>query len=246
MCMRILLILGLFVIFLVAMPAYTYPALTGPTGLVNLPSAEVVPVGQCNVAADFAQTENNVREMKNSYPVRLQGGVWENLEVGACININGAGDQHLWNANGKYATPFGIAGLDLAIGALYQSADTNPFLRITQVYVAGTRDLGCARRRFALKGTLGANWTQVEIGGKITVLRAYAGFDVDLNRKIALVGEYQSKDAKLDEESLWGTAVRYPLTHTLTGEVGYTNGPISGAKKANVFLGVNYAYGTGK
>ena len=212
--MKKLLILGMLAAL--ACAAYAYPTLGGPTGLVTVPDATVVPTGQLQIAVDWWNLESDDAII----PLRLLYGVNDSLELGATFTTSEAtGSDDVWSINAKFVTPLQLADSTMAVGASYaQDGDD-----VLTVYGALSKEFN---ENFA--GTAALQWDDATedfmlgIGGKAT-----------LDNGLILVGEYVN--------AMPGAAVnfaaRYPLTDALTAQIGVINALDS------VTIGLNYAFG---
>ncbi|HOF88220.1 MAG TPA: hypothetical protein PLZ36_08995 [Armatimonadota bacterium] len=115
--MKKLLVLGMAVAL--ASVAFAFPTQLGPTGGVVVPDCAIaeglsVTVFDPPAAVDIPQTQ-------------VLFGLTENLEVGfGFFDAGGIGDTS-WSINAKYALPIDLAGLQLAVGAVYfDAANINP------------------------------------------------------------------------------------------------------------------------
>jgi len=239
--MKKLFVLGMAVVMLAAAcAAYAYPTFTGPTGLVNAPTAEVAPAGQLDLAVDYFASKNDETGDKNSWPVRVLYGAGSGFEVGAAYDVNGIAGKSLWDVNAKYKTTFCPAGIDLAIGAIYGQANTDPdTLRATQAYLAGTK---CFNLVLPIALTIGANWTQLEQLDAVSGWHGFIGADVTLMKQLDLVADYQTINKHLDGKSLWSACLRYCVTPALAVQAGVNNGLFVGTSKSRYFVGANYAF----
>jgi len=127
--MKKLFILGLAL--LAACVANAIPTLTGPTGGLELPTA--------NVATGVTVSMNlDVAGDSPAYPSSgVLFGVCKGLEVGGQFGQVNAGDgrESTWNVNGKYQLPINAGAAKIAIGAGFGQ---DIFDHLWNVYLAGT------------------------------------------------------------------------------------------------------------
>ena len=253
-----MLTLGLAVAMLAAAcAAYAYPTLAGPTGLVNVPTAEVASAGQFVAALDYYNSKDNGKTDSNSYPFRVLYGFGNNLEVGVgydsdALSMTSYPDETetlststkaLWDVNAKYKIP-SYFGADWAVGALYGQANTDPDnTNVTQVYLAGTKDFSTGEGAPSIKGTIGVNWTQVKATVTNSAWRFFLGAEAIVMPNLSVLADVQTKDSDLDRNAMWSAAARYAFTPVLSAQLGFTNGPIIGANDTNLLLGVDYTFG---
>jgi len=242
--MKQLLILGM--IATLACSAFAaYPTLSGPSGLATLPDAGIAPTGQFMLAADYWNAEE---WLGTTYPIRFLYGVNESLELGAIYWINNDDDANAWGINGKYVLPIALGNMPWAVGASYQNFsdwDEN----FIQVYFVGTKAFTEAADTMpGFKGTIGANWSKdTWNNGDSTdsAVRFFVGLEADFANKLALAGEFQTKNDNVDNNAIWSLVARYPFTGALSGQIGYTNafGPFGWMDDSHLFAGVAYTFG---
>jgi hypothetical protein len=235
--MRLALFVGLTALLAVAACAVSL-TLTGPSGLVTLPTAAVVAPGQLVAALDYYNTDDDA-----TIPLRVTYGIAPGWEAGARYAINDT--ANVWAVNAKYLTPLSIADFRLAAGAQYSQSDASPSTQVTQAYLTGTRTLLEAKGKApAVTGTLAANWTKVAPG--TNGVRAALGLQADCSLTHAsVIAEYQTKSSRLGEaDPVWSLAARYPATPQLTVQAGLTNGALLAQKGSNLFVGASYAFET--
>ena len=235
-----------------ACAAYGYPTLQGPTGIVIVPTADTAGFANLQLAAAFYDS-GEAGLVENSYPVRALFGPLPGLEIGAAYWIAGffGNDVNTWNLNAKLRSPIGLFGFATAVGAVYGQTNVpiGNDITITQVYLVGTNNLTgilIPGSLGALRLTLGANWTQFENGDSEDALRAFAGVDVQLLRRLSVAAEYQTASSSLgDVDPLTSLVARLTVSRNLTLEGGVTNAdPLTGGfttlDEQNLFFGLIY------
>jgi len=229
-----MLILGMVLAAFAA--AYAYPTLTGPTGLATIPTAAVAAAGQLQVAADYYDAEGD-----SAIPIRALYGIGENFEVGLGYWMQDDNDGFMLNA--KYLTPLTFGDMAWAAGAQY--IDLDAMDTILQAYFVGTKQFSEAGEGTpGFSGSIGFNWTDVDAADD-SAFRFFVGGELAFANNLTVNAEFQTKDDDIEADSLWSIGVRYPFTEALTGQLGYTNGPIVGFDDSNFFLGLNYGFGLG-
>jgi len=237
--MKMLTLLGLAVAL--AGAAFAYPTLTGPTGMATLPTAETLPAGQLNLAADYYNTSDG--PIENTYPVRLSFGVTENVEIGGAFLLQE--DMDMWVIHAKLSPLLPLLGFNWGAGAQYAQQDF-PVLgddTITQVYWVGDMVMnegGEGQPTFDL--TLGMNWTDSDLLND-DAIRFFAGVRAGFVNNFSVGAEYQTEDDDLDAEALWSAYARLGLTDTIAVQAGWTNGPFFGTNDHNLFVGINFGWG---
>ncbi|HEX2952278.1 MAG TPA: hypothetical protein VHV83_22315 [Armatimonadota bacterium] len=234
------------IIFLMSVVAQAYPTLAGPTGGAVLPTSQIIPSRQFDIAADYQDVEGD-----SAFPIRLLYGLGNHLELGAVASF---GDDTVWGANAKYR--FTAFGVPWAIGALYNNAndlDDQTF----QAYLAYTQDVLGNRpdAKSRLYGTAGINWTTINFDtndldttdGNIDAFRFYLGLEYRMLCSGWRFGaEYQFGNNDMDENGLGSAYVRYAFNQRLAAQVGFSNADVTGVRGLddfNVFAGLRYSFG---
>jgi hypothetical protein len=223
----------------IATAAYAYPTLYGPTGLAVTPTAAIQPMGQFNIAVDYANTDPD-----ETIPVRVLYGIGESFEVGATYF---EAEDNAWDINGKWLTPLTLGGFDWALGAVYVDMDAGS---AQNLYFTGTRALTEGDDTMpALAGTIGLDYikTDPDAANGTSKVRIMAGLDAMFANNICASLEYRTEGSGIDAEAGKTIAVRYAFTDALSGQLGFSNtfGLIAG-DDMELFAGVNYAFGMGE
>src|SRR5690606_36079851 len=124
--------------------AHAYPTLAGFTGNGVLPTGDIVPMNQVQVAVDYYNTEDNDTDLGDSIPIRILYGASPTVEVGVGYMPLEFLDEdaNTWNVNARLATDLRLGGFTWGLGARYASThvdvvdDTE---QPTYLYIAGTR-----------------------------------------------------------------------------------------------------------
>lgn len=252
--MSTLRVCGLIAALALAVTAMAYPTLSGPTGLVAIPTANTAGSG-VTVAADWLNVEDG-----HAIPIRALIGLGKNAELGAAYDTFSKTEfKNVWGANAKYG--FGdIFKFRPAIGAqfmrikgrsiLIDDTATEPTLDFTQAYVAFTRVFAMGDQSLGL--TVGGNWTKAKakIGGLSTIdenaIRGNVGIDLTLTPALSVLAEYQTRSNKIgDEHPLSSIAARIKLSKMFGLQVGSTNalGPV-GIGDHKFFAGLEFNFGS--
>lgn len=220
---------------------WAYPTLTGPTGLIAVPTGDL-PVSGIHLAAD-TQTQATGR----SVPLRAEVIIGHGIEFGALFNpfTRDAALDKATGANVKIAGPY-ADGARVGVGAQYlrQSTFSRVNTEFWQGYVAWTSDFyPNFFDESNLVITLGANWTSVRPSGSLSVdaIREFVGIQVHMTDKIDLVGDYQTKSRNLgDQLATTSLAMRMNLGETLAVQGGITNAQgLLGGAEHTVFFGIS-------
>lgn len=207
----------------------------GPTGLVLMPNAVVVPTGTIQVAADYINTDDFV------FPVRVGYGLMEGLEVGASYSFVDAEDTYAFGANAKYILPLKPAeALDLAAGAIYSMGKVADY-DISSLGFYGVASYATMVESLNVRGSGGIRWERGELeDNSETGFRFFIGLDLGIREDIAVVAEFESKSADLETDSLTSIGIRYTLMESLTLQAGLSN---LHRNDHEFFFGAQYALG---
>lgn len=251
--MSTLRICGVIAALALAVAAMAYPTLSGPTGLVAIPTAATNGSG-VTVAADWVNVETG-----NGIPVRALIGLGSNAELGAAYEtFSDTEFDNAWNVNAKLG--FGnIFSFRPAIGAqftrvtgesvIFEETSVEPKVDFTQAYLALTRVFAFGDQSLGL--TVGGNWTKVKSElDDVTLIdesavRGNVGVDLTLSQTLSVLAEYQTRSTKIGEEHpLSSIAARVRLSPMFTLQVGSTNalGPI-GFGDHKFFAGLEAKFG---
>lgn len=133
--MKKLLVLGMAIAL--ASAVYAFPTLLGPTGGVAVPDCAVATGLSATVAALGSGAGASIPQ------TFVQYGVMENLEVGAGYADAGVVNGTAWSLNAKYILPVDLAGIKLAVGAVYGNGKNGAGKTINPInaYLSGTYGL---------------------------------------------------------------------------------------------------------
>lgn len=227
--------------------------ISGATGLVLNPTAQIVAKGQPEIQANYY--DHGSAWDDKTY------GVYGAVQAADKLEVNGgitkwSSDDDNWDQTGiaigaKYQL-FNQAekGFDLAVGAGYDRA----IGRNTYAYAAATKAFGNADRA-RISGTVGVRWDRFKDADsyKSSKVSAFAGVQVPVTRngELSLIGEVQSKN--LDSDYSLGYAkipyalgVRYaPSNQPFSLTVGVQRQGLNTLweRKAKLFVQANYAFG---
>jgi len=229
--MKKLLVLGMVLAFACAAFA-TYPTLTGPTGLISVPTAAVAPAGQFSAAMDWWYVFGDDDAI---IPIRVLYGINDQLEIGANFVTAESGDNS-FGVNAKFVLPFTAGDAAWAVGANFFDPEDGD-----SVFGASLSATKAFNETF--NGTASLMWSE-DGNGFIADIDGLAsgdfalglGMEATLDSGLVLVGEYVNflPGAELN------AAARYPLTEALTAQVGFT------FNTSSPFIGASYAFGAAK
>jgi len=215
--MKTLLMLG--IVLALALTALAYPTLSGPTGLLTVPTAAVAPGGQFQLAADLQYVDGT----DELVPLRALYGIGEKFEVGFTYlpEVNDANDT--WGVNGKYVLPYTLGGAAWAIGAAYSDSDNvstiGASLSATKEFAQGFK--GTAALLYAdrdVDEVAGSNPDiAAQVGDEDNHWAVALGAQATLDNGLTVIGEYVNA---LPGGSL-NAAIRYPVTAATTVQLGF-------------------------
>lgn len=225
--MRNIVILGMVALLLaLAGAANAYPTLTGPTGMMIIPTG-LIPATGLELAGDWYQLSNR----GVSLPTRALLTIDKVLEVGGTFDPfnDNAPLNRAWGMNAKIAMLNFLDGKS-ALGAQYrQERDQNDMNNdLLQGYFAWTSDFasGDTDDISNFNITLGVNWTREnpEFSDPQYGTRFFSGMTVYITPDIQLMGEYQMKNKHLgDNDATTSVGLRIRFCPEISAQVGYTN-----------------------
>ena len=243
--------------------AFSYPTLQGPTGLVVLPDANVVPRGSWTLAADYVTIDADDGGLLDDIgfggdikliPGRLVWGVADKAELWAAYTgvSNGEGDNgHEWALGGKlqiHDDP--VTGVKAAVGYGHYDADICSSchnIKRDNIYAVVTKEsVGRSPQQWRWKGSLGMTHTKLtwDDWDEHSIFQPFVGLEASQGR-LALVGEYRPKGPQLDDTGMWSAGLRYAVGRNLALQAGVTNGALFGvaAHGSSAFYGLAYTFG---
>lgn len=236
--------------------AFGFPTLTGPSGLLALPTTSVIDAGDTEITADYYFIHQDAAAVKDGILLHVLYGSSADTEIGigGWLTRTGGKDVSVIQVNAKHLTSWDIAGIAFAVGASVAdtSKDASPGYTHDALswdaYLVGTDVMiPDDDHTIGIIGTLGANWAGLEAGAiHGNGGRGMAGLEVRLPNMMSLLVEYQTAQPQAgDVRPLSSLAVRIPFTAALTGQLGYTNaglatGGLAGAREHNIMLCVSY------
>lgn len=213
--------------------------LFGGTGGAVLPTADVLAPGQWNAAIDWFDTD-----VDDTIPLRINTGLSQGIEVGGMFSWSDITD--VWGVNAKWVPGWDFGGGETALG--FKFVDVDDFDGDGwQVYAVHTRSFGGAGDFVNFRGSLGINWTHVDI----------LLFDDDAFRIFGLLEavyrqwtfgiEMQSGDGDVgDVDPLSSIWARYRYDDRWTFQAGFSNsapGGLVGEDSHDFFIGASYLFG---
>jgi opacity protein-like surface antigen len=195
-----------------ASAAPVYPTFDGSTGVVTLPTAEVAPQGNINLAIDYQKPPGE----ETVWVARVNGGIAENAELwfGYLWWDWPGGQEKIWNAVAKYRfLNQEKNNVDVAIGGSFGKDDwewdtmdvTKAFLAISKDFKTGTSSPVVAR------GTVGVMYNHFKEGDWTdNFTKPYVALEFMGEEGWNLGLEYRWKDNEWDdEEAPFSAVLRY-------------------------------------
>jgi len=212
-----------------ATPATAAQTYFGASGLIDVPSAEVLAPMNFAVAADYVNTDNFL------LPIRLELGVIEGLEAGVMFQYQDEADDNLFGANVKYQIPVQLAdNLKVAAGGGY--AVQGDFSNLS-IYGVGTYALELEGLQVAATG--GVDFQRVSNDDDSeTGVGLMLGIEVGVGavEGLSVVVEYDGENGDVADSSA-GAAVRYTVQPGLVVQAGFKE-----FGDMEMFAGVQYSF----
>ena len=246
--------------------AFAYPSLNGPTGLATLPSAEVLSPGQIDLAVNYLGVKGSDlggdvanalgQYMDKAYNAQAVIGIQGNAELWALVTDAQGSDLRIYGAGGKIQLmreP--VSRATVAIGAGLHRVQNSGDQNVVSAYVVATKDFTRQAESVyqweqasgaGLKGSAGLLYVDYgDLGDHI--LRPFLGLEM-FNGPSSLVVEYRFEDKNVDNQGVFGVALRHSFDENLSGTIGFTNGGLvlAGTDKSYLFLGLAYRLGAGQ
>ncbi len=185
------------------------PSVSGPTGLVHMPEADVVDGGDINLAGHVLLGDNTELSLKANY------GLIDDLEAGLRLDL---GDETNFTLYGKYKVlkktveqPFSIA-----VGGGYTFADVS----VLNLYGVGSYYLDGNPHPLVLSGSLyweRRSWEAASDSDVAVVL----GADYMATPQLDVVGELW-----IAEADQLNAGIRYYISDTISVDAFLTSSPI--------------------
>ena len=209
---------------------WAYPNLNATTGILAVPTAEVVRARTISWAGDVLFFDDTTLNARAIY------GLTDRLEVGAGVIV---GNDTALGVSAKYYTGVDVGGFTWALGATLITG--NEVGDGTQLYLAGSRPFGVQQENgTGLVGTVGVNFTDLE---NRSALRPFVGAQLRLDTATEVAGEFVLESGDFGD-SIFSLLVRQQLSDRLTGQLGLTNAyGFTGAENGIFFIGAAYALG---
>lgn len=240
-----------------AISAWSYPTLTGETGMILAPTADVMPTAHFDLAVNYARVNDGATKPVE-YPVRFVYGLTNSTEASlASVRFNGSG-----------APGIDYIGAGLKVSVLQENLETNypgiafgaraakmsrvgfRDVRISEGYLAVSKSL-FANSNFPDSGFVirlhgGATYTNYSGGWSGSFVTPFAGVTYksanDYSAAVDFVGRQVDNTGKTFREDIVSAVIRYPITSEFGFELGTTR-PFGMGKSNTLYAGIKYHYG---
>ncbi len=248
--------------------AYAIPSLSGPTGIVSVPTAAVVPNGELQTALSYQSQEmyGGIIDV-DLWQLQAAAGVSDEAELWAAYAL---ADQetptmsetaHLWAFGGKYQlTKEPVDQMSLAIGGSLEKWSDSMMMYgapddvdVWKLYVVATKDFtpltGQAwewgpEAGTRMLGSLGVMYISVDPdrSDRESLTRPFVGLEFIGAGGTTLGLEYRWKDSDLDEKAVFSAVLRHQASPEVEVELGTTNaGPAGlGLDDQDIFVRLGY------
>jgi hypothetical protein len=224
--------------------------LSGETGLILNPTAQIVQKGHPQIQANYYDFSSEYKDKIYGLYGAIQAA--DKLEISAGVDKFHSIDDYERSGfalGAKYQLlKQSDKGFDLAVGAGYDGG----LQRNYHVYAAATKAFGSNSNRAPIEGTLGVRWDRFTLGGDSdhnSKTSVYAGVQVPVTRKgeLSLIGEAQSKNIDEDAAKIpYALGVRYhPVNQSFSVSAGIQRQGFDTPyeNSAKLFVQVGYTFG---
>jgi hypothetical protein len=224
-----------------ASPAWAYPSLHGPTGLVALPTADTAGFPGFDAAVDLTKAQVGGEEL-DIRTARLTVCLPLNWEVWALVGDASNGeDRKLRGFGGKLPLlRVPIAGFRIAAGLGWEELANSGDFKALSGYLVGTQPVPMGRVH------VGFMSISLDRPGRTdTIVQPFAGAELDAGKGTVLLAELRMRDSSVDEKAVFSAALRRQFSRKIWFEVGTTNAGCLGlgGKDQNAFVGVRARLG---
>ena len=213
-----------------ALTARAYPNLTGTTGVVGTPTADIVGNHAADWAADLLFFD------ATSVNGRVVLGLSDRLEAGAMVDL---GNDNGFAVQAKYRIYSIPRSFMWSIGAAV--AGQNHGNNGSEFYIVGTKPISSrGANGVYMLGSVGLNYTDIEDANG---LRPFLNAQLFLGTDKEISGEYEFRTGSGFGDAIASAVYRQHFSGRWGGEIGLSNANgFAGAHDHDVFLGLRYAY----
>jgi hypothetical protein len=211
---------------LMATASFSAPSSIGPTGILNVPTAEAVTAGSFELMLAYDRSE--VADVGiDVFPVATLGYGFANGEIGVSY-FNVQGYTSVKGANAKYIFVHeSEKSPSIAAGVIYLSGNTAE----TDLYLAASHGIGPGG---IFRGTVGLLYQKPNHSASSSNLTAMMGIEFGAPGKTSFGLDYIFND--IAAGNMFGATIRQPITADLTGQVGVGN-------DSRYFIGLTMKFG---
>jgi hypothetical protein len=216
--------------------AWAYPSLLGPTGLVALPTAETVGFPGFDAAIDLTKGQVGAEEL-DIRAARVVVGLPLNWEVWAVVGDGSNGEsRNLLGFGAKLPLlRVPVAGFRIAAGVGWEELGKGEDFRSLSGYLVGTQPIP--------RGRVHVGFMSISLdrpGQTDTILRPFAGAELEVGKGAVLLAELRTRDSSVDEKAVFSVALRRQLSRRIWFQVGTTNAAALGlgGKDQKIFVGL--------
>ena len=233
-----------------ALSAHAYPTLYGDSGLVIIPTADVMPFTQFDIASDYTRFSSQ-GQSTTALPLRVDYGIARGAEIFASYAPTsekgfeefGAGTKvFLVNENFDKHIPA------ISVGARFNHIKDVSTFDVLNGYVVASATLFRYRNfepdSYRIRGHLGLEYLRYNLNGATTFANAFVGVSYEGSSGVTVALEYLPRlrdNGVIFRESSVSGLIRFPLSEDFTLEFGSTRPYNRGDN--SIFAGVNYHYG---
>jgi hypothetical protein len=225
--------------------AFAYPTLNGDTGLMQIPTADAIPITGFQIAGDVIDLKT-----ENGMPMRLTAGKKNDMEV-FITYFNQSGGTKLLGGGMKKVLWEEIPGLTssgIAVGARSLKNDATG-INAVELYAVGSKILMgeklAAYGSAPLRGHFGLMISRFSGAGSSTVFSAFGGVSISTKNGDCFMIDYMPKitgKAVTYRNDALSAAVRLKAGDNLWLQAGNSN-PFGLRTNGATTLGLMYEYG---
>ncbi len=238
-------VLTLLTVACLCINAFAYPTLNGDTGLMQIPTADAIPITGFQLAGDLIDLKTD-----DGVPMRLTAGKKNDMELfityfdqkGGTKLMGGGMKKVLWDE-----IP-GVTYSAVAIGARSLKNDTTG-INSVELYVVGSKILFgeklAAYGSTPLRGHLGLMVSRFNGAGASTIFSAFGGVSITSRNGDSFMLDYTPElkgKAGIYRNDSFSAAVRVKAGDNLWFQAGNSN-PYGLRKNGVTTIGMMYEYG---
>ncbi len=224
-----IILVGLMTIMsLLTSASFSDPTSQGPTGIMNVPTAEVVPNGMFEMSLAYDSYKVGDVRVK-TFPAATLSYGFKRGEIGVSyFNFTNNGVESVKSANVKYMlSPENRDSPNFAVGVMYASGNVAE----TDVYLVATDTLGLGGH---ISTTAGVLYQQPNYTGASAHCTGMLGMTFGSTRHTNLGIDYIMHD--IAAGSMVGVTIRQPISSTIGVQVGMGNA-------SRYFAGITLKFG---